>query len=92
MAKTKLPAEFPSDWHFEQHLADIEHELAGRINRKAELEAMGAQEHVLAEVDSEIAAARAELKRYGKGQASKATARRPRKAAETSEKRGEKAK
>ncbi len=73
MAKSKLLPEFPSDWHQEAFVRDLERELLGRQRRKQELIDMGGD---LAEVDSEIEAVYKELKRLG------APSQRPRKAEE----------
>jgi hypothetical protein len=83
----------PEELHA-RHDDALGRELAGRLNRKAELEAMNAHPDALAEVDGEIAAVRAAIKQHAstkpKGE------RRPRKAAEsrakTSSKRKPKAK
>lgn len=76
MAKTdNRPAEFPSDWHYEQHLEDTGRELAGRLNRVAELQAMNAHPDQIAQAEAEVAAARDELEKYGAGQ--KTASKRP---------------
>ena len=70
MAKTDRPAEFPTDWHQERYIEDTEREVAGRMNRVAELQAMNAHPDVIAQAEGELDAARKELKRVaGKGQA-----------------------
>lgn len=62
----KRPAEFPTDWHYEEHLQALQRELAGRKNRLAELEAMGDDaEAAIEETKGEIDAVEGELRRYG---------------------------
>ena len=69
--KKKTPSEFPTDWHYEQHLADLKRELAGRENRLAELEATtGADEWALEQAQGEVDAVKAQLAHYTKGQRS----------------------
>ena len=78
----KRPAEFPTDWHWERHLEDLERELAGRKNRLAELQSLEpVNDEAVAVTESEIAAVEKELARYGKGQ--QTASKRPAKAAET---------
>ena len=36
------PAEFPSDWHFQAHLDDLERDVAGLLHRVEELRGMPA--------------------------------------------------
>ena len=80
MTEKKFPAEFATEWHYERHLEDLARELAGREARLAELKTLDTSQHVLDEVETEIAACRAELDRYtGRKKASK----RPAKATET---------
>lgn len=62
-AEKQLP-EFATPWHQQQHADDLEREIAGRIRRKEELEASGgATQKTIDEVDAEIQAAKAELRR-----------------------------
>lgn len=81
MAKTQRLPEFPTDWHQEAYVNDLEREVAGRKNRLAELKALNAHQDLLDQTQVEIDAAKAELLRVlGKGQ--KAAVKRPRRAAE----------
>jgi multidrug resistance efflux pump len=80
MAKETYPPEFPSAWHYERHLEDLERDLQGRERRVQELEATpGAHQDEVAQAKAEAAAARENLSRYG----SNPKATRPKKAAET---------
>jgi hypothetical protein len=73
MSKKTTPPEFPSDWHYEQHLRDLERELDGRVNRLAELQSLNAAADIIAQAEMETDAVRTQLKYYGQGheQASK---------------------
>jgi hypothetical protein len=76
----KTPAGFPSDWHFEQYLRDLERELEGRLNRLAELRSLSTPSEVLDQAEMEVAAVRTQLKNYGHGQ--EQAAKRPAQARE----------
>lgn len=70
MAKQDWPEEFPSEWHYQQHLVDLERELAGRLARKAELESLNTTPDVLEQAEADAEAVRKQLAHYNR-QASK---------------------
>jgi hypothetical protein len=60
-------AEFPSDWHRQRYIDDLEHELAGAKTRIYELESLvGAQPHTLAAAHQAEKNVAAELDRVRK--------------------------
>lgn len=79
--KTTLFPEFPTEWHQERHLEDLERELAGRERRIAELNELQTHPDVLAQAEADRDAVLAQLERYGKGPG--AAAKRPRTATST---------
>lgn len=64
----KRPAEFPTDWHFEQHLKDLEREIEGRKDRLAWFKSMDKEvpdrELGIKTTEMELEAARAQLEHY----------------------------
>jgi hypothetical protein len=68
--------EFPTDWHRDRYLEDLEREVLGAQRRVEELKVLTADPELLAQAEQQVANARAELKRLGHGQ--KAAAKRPR--------------
>jgi len=81
----KRPAEFPTDWHYENHLENLAREIEGRKSVLAGFEALpeGAdgREAAIKRTKSELAAARAELNHYKKGP--EKASKRPKAKAET---------
>jgi len=82
----KRPAEFPTDWHYENHLENLAREIEGRKAVLAGFEALpeGAdgREAAIKQAKNELAAARAELKHY-KPTTQKTASKRPKAKAET---------
>ena len=79
MAK-KRPAEFPSDWHWEQHERDLKRALDGANYRLLEAESLDdlnpEKARLVADAKAEIEEANRQLAHYGWGP--KAASRRPR--------------
>jgi hypothetical protein len=80
-AEDAEPGEFPSDWHRERHLEDLEREVTGRLNRLGELEDRGAHPDEIAQAEAEVEAAQGELARLG-GKGHQQAEKRPRTASE----------
>lgn len=86
MAKERSP-EFPTDWHQQAYLEALEREALGYQRRIDELEGLPGSEKAREDAESGLAAAQAELKRLGRGQAP--AEKRPRESAKK-ETRGKK--
>ena len=64
----KTPAEFPSDWHYENHLENLAREIQGYKDQVEYLKALEGPEEdkaqAIANAEGGLAAAQAELKHY----------------------------
>lgn len=81
MAKKDIPAEFPTEYHYERHQGDLERNLAALERRVQELEAANVSASDIDAAKAAVEDAKAALAHYGWGP--KQAASRPRKAAET---------
>jgi hypothetical protein len=81
----KRPAEFPTDWHYENHLENLAREIDGRKAVLATFEALPddaeGKDEAVKRTKMELKAARDELAHYTKGP--KTASKRPKAKAET---------